>query len=222
MPAQSDGGPLRGGAPRTAWLSSESDPRTVSARSVAADLIREGRPTHLVWNPCSGEIIQLVPATRAARHLGDVGCEGRVCMQIMVIGHARDPFTNTLLTELDSIMRWLDSWGVARRWPAGPPLPSPQSYHSGRDRRSWARGGHFGGSQVPGVDRPDPGGIDIRRVTGPETPVTAIPIPRPALPEESASGLTRPVLRPPDPVRVPDPETVPHLTPVRPAEPAHH
>jgi hypothetical protein len=176
MPVKQDGGALRGGAPRVVWFSSESDPRVVSARSVAADLLREETPAHLVWNPCSGEIIQLVPVTRAGALLeGTVGHEGRVCVQVMVVGHARDPFTGTLLNGLDAIMGWLDAWGVVRRWPAGPPLPSPQSYHSRRGRRDWARGGHFGASQVPGLHRPDPGGIDIRRVTGPDTPVTALP-----------------------------------------------
>ncbi|MFC5751083.1 hypothetical protein [Actinomadura rugatobispora] len=180
MPVKQDGGALRGGAPRVVWFSSESDPRVVSARSVAADLLREETPAHLVWNPCSGEIIQLVPVTRAGGLLeGTVGHEGRVCVQVMVVGHARDPFTGTLLHGLDTIMGWLDAWGVVRRWPAGPPLPSPQSYHSQRGRRDWARGGHFGASQVPGLHRPDPGGIDIRRVTGPDTPVTALPRQRP-------------------------------------------
>ncbi|WP_225993342.1 hypothetical protein [Actinomadura rudentiformis] len=236
MPAQKDGGALRGGAPRVSWFSSESDPRTVSARSVAADLLREGRAAHVVWNPCSGEIIQSVPITRAAPLLGDVGREGRVNVQIMVVGHARDPFTNTLLTGLDPIMRWLDSWGVTRRWPAGPPLPSPQSYHSSRSRRDWSRGGHFGASQVPGANRPDPGGIDIRRVTGPDTPVATIPRPRPALNQENArppTRLPRPAElvrvvtdpahtpdppRPVDPTRAPDPTRSPD--PARPAEPA--
>ncbi|WP_329521813.1 hypothetical protein [Spirillospora sp. NBC_01491] len=181
MPARQDGGALQGGAPRVVWFSSESDPRAVSARSVAADLVKEDRAAHLVWNPGSGEVLQLVPATRAGRLLGDDGAgrEGRVCVQIMVVGHARAPFTGTLLAGLDPIMRWLDAWGVARHWLAGPPLPSPQSYHSRRDRRAWARGGHYGASQVPGADRPDPGGIDIRRITGPDTPLA--PIPKPSL-----------------------------------------
>ncbi|WP_174564918.1 hypothetical protein [Actinomadura chibensis] len=146
---------------------------------MAADLIKEDRPPHLVWHPATGEIVQLLPVTRAARLLGDrIGHEGRVCVQIMVIGQSRAPFTGALLAGLDAIVQWLDSWGVARRWPAGPPLPSPQSYHSRRSRRDWAHGGHYGASQVPLAERPDPGGIDIRRITGPDTPVAPIPRPR--------------------------------------------
>ena len=190
MPVKQDGGALRGGAPRVVWFSSGSDPRVVSARSVAADLMREQTPAHLVWNPCSGEIVQLVPVTRAAGLLGDtVGHEGRVCVQVMVVGHAHSPFTSTVLRGLEGITDWLDAWGVRRRWPAGPPLPSPQSYDSRRDRRAWARGGHFGASQVPGLHRPDPGGIDIRRITGPDTPITAVPRRRPI----PGQGRPRPV-----------------------------
>ncbi|MDL4817740.1 hypothetical protein [Actinomadura opuntiae] len=203
MPARQDGGALRGGAPRAVWLSGECDPRTVSARSAAADLVKEERPPHLVWHPGSGDVVQLVPVTRAARLLGPpVGREGRVCVQIMVVGQSRIPFTGSLLVGVEAIVAWLEAWGVARRWPAGPPLPSPQSYHALRSRRDWALGGHFGGSQVPLADRPDPGGIDIRRITGPDTPVAPIPVPRAPIPGAADAPLllARPS-RAPDPVR---------------------
>lgn len=192
-----DGGALKGGAPRAVWFTCETDPRVVSARSVAHDLSREGRPAHVVWNPCSGETLQLLPATRAGCLLPEpVRSEGRVCLQIMVVGLARDPFTNGPLKDLDLIMRWLDIWGVARRWPAGPPLPSPQSYHSSRERRPWSRGGHFGASQVPETARADPGGLDIRRITGQETPVAEIPRPRAPANQEAAASASASALRP--------------------------
>ncbi len=213
MPARDDGGPLRGGAPRAVWLGSDSDPRVVSARSVAADLVRAGRPVHVVWNPRTGELVQLVPATRAAAALGAAGREGRACLQIMVVGAAHEPFTAAPLTGLDVIMAWLDAWGVARRWPAGPPLPPPQSYQARRDRRAWARGGHFGASQVPGPGRPDPGAIDVRRVTGPETPVAGSPpVARPLPREERAPRLPAPRLPgdldPVPPLPVPEPASI--------------
>jgi hypothetical protein len=179
MPAKVDGGAMKGGAPRAVWLTNEADPRAVSARSVAQTLDRERRAAHLIWNPGYGDIIQMIPITRAGRLLdAEVGREGRVCVQIMVIGWSREPFTDGPLIGIDSIITWLDGWGVSRRWPAGPPLPSPQSYDSDRGRRQWARGGYFGCSQVPGATGPDPGGIDIRRITGPNTPLVDIPRPR--------------------------------------------
>ncbi|WP_207933520.1 hypothetical protein, partial [Actinomadura sp. GC306] len=205
MPARQDGGALRGGAPRVVWCTGDHDPRTVSARSVAADLLKDGRPPHLVWHPGTGEIVQLLPVTRAARLLGGrAGAEGRLCAQIMVIGQSRAPFTGTLLTGVETIVQWLDGWGVPRRWPAGPPLPSPQSYHAERARKDWARGGHYGASQVPLLGRPDPGAIDIRRITGPDTPVSPIPKPRAPLSDGAAPAHLRPrPPRPQEPVRPP-------------------
>ncbi|WP_051468544.1 hypothetical protein [Actinomadura oligospora] len=229
LPARLDGGALRGGAPRAVWLTSGSDPRAVSARSLAADLAKIGRPAHLVWNPLSGELVQQIPILRASLALAEdgpeagsgPGHEGRICAQIMVVGEAREPFTGGALTGLDPILRWLDGWGVARRWPAGPPLPTPQSYESRRERRAWARGGHFGASQVPDVVRPDPGGIDVRRVTGPDTTLPALPRPRPVAGDDGPLGngsrktlLTRAAPPPPPPPAPTAPPQTPRPVPV--------
>ena len=70
MPAEADGGPMHGGAPRVVWQSLGADPRLVSARSAAQRISLLARPSHLVWNPVSGETIQLVPIVRAACSLG--------------------------------------------------------------------------------------------------------------------------------------------------------
>lgn len=158
---------MKGGAPRAIWCTSETDPRVSTARSVAADLIRADRPPHLVWCPSSGDLVQLLAVTGAAHLLPDpVGCEGRVCVQIMVVGRTDHPFTQGPLLGLSPIMRWLDDWRVPRRWPAGPPSAPPQAYDTPRNRRPWARGGHFGRSQVPGTAGTEPGAIDIDAITG--------------------------------------------------------
>jgi hypothetical protein len=173
-------GALKGGAPRVVWHTSESDPGMISARSVAQRLEDQGRNAHLVWNPRDGEIVQMVPATRPARTLpGEIGREGRLCLQIVVVGFAGDPFTGGPLNGVDGILRWLDTWRVPRRWPAGGPLPSPDAYLAPRARRQWARGGHFGASQVPQTSVPAPGAIDIDKITGPGT-LLGVPRPRPA------------------------------------------
>jgi hypothetical protein len=166
-----DGGTPQGGAPRAVWHTSENDPRSISARSVAQRLEQRGDNAHLVWNPLSGEIVQMVPATLAAHLLPDgIGREGRCCLQIVVVGFAREPFTRGALEGLAMIVSWLDMWHVPRRWPAGDPLPPPEAYHTPQSRRSWARGGHFGASQVPHASGPTPGAIDIHRITGPDFP----------------------------------------------------
>jgi hypothetical protein len=219
--AGTDGGPLRGGSPRAVWLTLETTPGAVSVQSAAARLLAEGRPCHLVWDPVTGEIAQLVSILRAGlalraadplMHGGtgpngpalgatglvvaggtahaladrtarpgvsapagirgadtvDVNTEGRVCVQIGVLGHCADPFTNGSLACVAMIVSWLDSWGVPRRWPAG--RPGAQCDHgaagAGRARALWALGGHFGASQVPGCATQGPGGIDTDLLTG--------------------------------------------------------
>ena len=296
LPAAADGGGLKGGAPRAVWLVLHADPITVSACEAAERLIEVGRPCHLVWNPLSGEVAQLIPVVRAGRALGwpdgprwgprsagpgwgpgpgagqpgwGSGCgwaeappwapgteaegrdwaadsdwmqpgdwaqhheraqerdwtqdpdwtpgtgsthgadwtqgigwthgsggrpmiatagrppeepivpsardglagvnnEGRVCVQIGVIGHGWTPFTTGPVQHAREIVSWLDSWHVDRGWPAGHPAPFPGSVRAGQQRRRhWARGGHFGASQVPGCSGAGPGAIDIERLTGP-------------------------------------------------------
>lgn len=188
--AEADGGPLGGGAPRAVWLTLRSLAGAVSVQSAAQRLVAEHRPCHLIWDPLNGEIAQLISVLRAARALGapdrldwvpnrarrrpeNVNAEGRVCVQIGVLAFASEPFTNGPLIGVESIVSWLDSWGVQRRWPDGPPAGWTEGGRaSGRpggvnsSRAAWARGGHFGASQVPGCGHAGPGAIDIHRLTG--------------------------------------------------------
>lgn len=177
--AQTDGGPLGGGAPRVVWLTLGADPKSVSAWSAAERLNEEGRPPHLVWDPSSGDVAQLLPIVRAGCVLGtrenieyapeaphqtaSVNREGRLCVQIGVLATPREPFTGYHMIGLAEIMAWLDSWAIPRRWPAGAPAPFRQPARP-RSRALWALGGHFGASQVPGCDSIGPGGIDIDQI----------------------------------------------------------
>jgi hypothetical protein len=180
-----DGGPLNGGAPRVVWQTLGADPRAMSAGSAAESLDRLGRAPHLVWNPVQGEIVQLISVLRAGRLLGtpeDLGqmtppqpdadadrlaeanAEGRVCVQVGVVAFAWDPFTSWSMTGLRRILDWLDSWHISRRWPAGAPAPFPHGLTTCGDRRTWAKGGYFGASQVPGLTAAGPGAIDVERL----------------------------------------------------------
>jgi len=182
VPASVDGGSMNGGAPRAVWLLWPADPHGISAKSVAQRLVQIGRPSHLVWNPVTGEIVQSLPATRAACGLpGDVNRHGRVCVQIRVLGSVHEPFTDSKMDGLNEILAWLDSWKIPRSWPAGPPLPYPHSVAAPRSGRAWATGGHFGLSQVPGTTEGDPGAIDISRITGDDGSSVRVPLPRVAL-----------------------------------------
>jgi hypothetical protein len=187
--ADTDGGPLTGGAPRAVWLTLGTAPGAVSVQSAAHRLISERRPCHLIWDPLTGDVAQLVSVLRAGRALGaadhldwapgrvrvhpeNVNAEGRVCVQIGVLGHPCQPFTGGALNGIEPIVSWLDSWGVSRRWPSGRPegyrfdMPAAAAVSERRSRVRWARGGHFGASQVPGCDNAGPGAIDIERITG--------------------------------------------------------
>jgi hypothetical protein len=195
--AEIDGGLLTGGAPRAVWLTLGTAPGAVSVQSAAQRLINERRACHVIWDPVTGEIAQLISILRAGRALGapdrlDRGrgpaqtlrenAEGRVCVQIGVLGHPADPFTDGPMLRVEALLNWLDSWGVPHRWPSGTPEAyrgEGTAYSRGRSRTQWARGGHFGGSQVPGCANTGPGAIDIDRLTGPhinpiltELPVT--------------------------------------------------
>jgi hypothetical protein len=177
--ASADGGELRGGAPRVVWQTLETDPRLVSSRSAAQCLDQLGRAPHLVWNPLTGEAVQLIPLLRAGRALGGpdglitagvhlhgeaarVNREGRLCVQIAVIGFAKEPFTNGPMAGLDLILSWLESWRIPQDWPAGPPAAFASAQAAPRCRRQWARGGHFGGSQVPECCATGPGAVEIK------------------------------------------------------------
>ena len=170
---------MGGGAPRVVWSIFQTDPQRVSAKSVAQRLIQLKRPAHLVWNPVTGQIAQSLPTTRAACGLpGDLNRHGRVCVQIRVLGSVAEPFTESKLDGLDEILTWLDSWQVPRRWPAGPPLPYPESLAEKGSLRIWAKGGHFGNSQVPGNQEGDPGPIDVHRIVGEHAADLGLRMPR--------------------------------------------
>jgi hypothetical protein len=204
--AETDGGPLKGGAPRAVWLTLGTTPRAVSIQSAAQRLISERRPCHLIWDPVTGDIAQLVSILRAGCALGapekldwdpdrvrsspeNVNTEGRICVQIGVLGHPAEPFTGGPLAGLDAIVGWLDSWSVPRRWPAGRPA-SCRAVSAERSRVLWARGGHFGASQVPDCENAGPGAIDVDLLTGAHvlqvhpldlaTPLAAAMLPIPA------------------------------------------
>src|SRR5260370_7173430 len=114
------GGQRGGGAPRVVWLTLGAAPSVVSAWSAAQRLNQEDRPCHLVWDPLTGDIAQLLPIVRAACALGtpeyldyapdrfprrdaSVNREGRLCVQIGVLDSPRAPFTPSQLLRLPPI-----------------------------------------------------------------------------------------------------------------------
>lgn len=205
---------MKGGAPRAVWLTLGADPEQISALSAAERLNQLGRPPHLVWNPVTGEVVQLIPIVRAACSLGPYGdachegraglaaglhtsgplavaprpgeaasinTEGRLCVQVGVVAFGWDPFTSGPVRGLPAILDWIDSWGVERRWPAGRPPAFAHAHNAPRSRKLWARGGHYGASQVPDCVTGGPGAIDVDLMTGQPLPDVAAATPRPRL-----------------------------------------
>src|SRR5262245_16331740 len=72
-PANKDAGPCTGNLPRVVWHSTETDPFTTTAATIANNLNRVGFSVHLVWNPVSGAIVQAIPADRYGRGLKGIG-----------------------------------------------------------------------------------------------------------------------------------------------------
>jgi hypothetical protein len=166
--AWQDGGSMAGGPPRVIWHSTENDPTKTTAATIADYLNRRGYQVHLVWNPVTGETIQMIPADRAGRGVQHTGYPetnrmGDVCIQIETVAHAAQPFTRYEMKGLDSIMAWLRGLGVPDVWPGGPPPAADRTAHV--SSTVWAtKGGHYSHSQVPENDHDDPGAIDISKL----------------------------------------------------------
>jgi hypothetical protein len=166
------------GAPRAVWGVTGTDPAARSADQEARLLLEQGRETHLVWNPLTGEVVQLLPATRRGRmalgstHLHerhvDHGLEGRVCLVVWVVARPEAPFTDGPMRGLEPLLDWVDSWGVARLWngalPGAPKVPGTPAEAA---VRAWSRGGHFGHDRVPGSEATGPGHVEPDRLLAP-------------------------------------------------------
>lgn len=196
-----DGGSMTGGSPRVVWHTTENDPKTTSATNIANYLNNSGNQVHIVWNPVTGEIVQMIPADRAGRglenHAGGVETnrQGTVCIQIEVVGKATQPFTATACKGLDQIVTWLRSLGIPDAWPSGSPLPYPKSYGSNGQRAvfNWSKGGHFSHSQVPENVHGDPGAVDITKILSAGVrPV--VPAPRPPVVVTPAKPVPHPIV----------------------------
>lgn len=172
-----DDGTLLGGPRKVVWHTTENDPNKTTAVAVARYLNTVRSQVNIVWNPVSGQIVQMIPANRGGRGLmnlaGGVQTNngGSVVLQIEVVGQAKNPWTSGPCKNLDVLMAFIRQLGVPDVWPAGDLKPYPASYGGTRSTSAWNNSGHFGHSQVPENDHGDPGDIDQKKITG-TTPAT--------------------------------------------------
>lgn len=136
---------------RVIWHTLERDSRT-HPRIVADFLNRISETAHVIWNPATGEMVQMAPAQSVT--------------VIGVIAKAAQPFTNSSPCEkLNILTAWLRQMDIPEVWPAGPPMRP--DVDGNRDVAVWqSQAGHYGSSQIPGGKYNGPGAIDIGRLFG--------------------------------------------------------
>jgi hypothetical protein len=175
LPSEHDGGSMLGGPPRWVWHTFEAG-YTLSAMSAARYLLEHGLEVHFTFNPRTGDIVQILPASRAGRGLRNLSGgvqtnrQGKVCLQVEVVGYAAHPFTAALTAVgragLARLVDFARSHGIPDVFPAGPP-PAYPGGSSPRSVSTWTtEAGHYGHSQIPENDHGDPGAIDVRELLG--------------------------------------------------------
>lgn len=176
---QSIGGAMDtpGNPPRVVWHTTESPAGASYFTSIAAYLIRVGAEPQVIYDPVTDKLGQFGPLTRSGRALKNDGSrrtnrEGKVCIQVEVLGRAASPWTRGFdPAEKPNFRRLLAAaraHGVPDVWPAGAPKGTAAEVAKGpRSRTTWqSRGGHFGHGHVPGNSHWDPGAISTAVVPG--------------------------------------------------------
>lgn len=172
-----------GNPPRTTWHTTESPAGGSYFQSVAAYLMRVAAEPQVIYDPVTDQIGQFGPLTQSGRALRNDGSrrtnrEGRVNIQVEVLGRAASPWTQGFDPAKKPNFRKLiaaaRAHGVPDVWPAGK-LAATASASTKRDRTVWqTKGGHYGHCQVPNNDHWDPGAIDTSIVPG-KPPTTTPP-----------------------------------------------
>lgn len=190
---QSIGGAMDypGNPPRVVWHTTESPAGASYFTSVAAYLMRVASEPQVIYDPVSDKIGQFGPLIQSGRALKNDGTrrtnrEGKVCIQVEVLGRAASPWTTGFDPAQKPNYRKLiaaaRTHGIPDVWPAGKPLATAAAVaRATRSRTVWQdKGGHFGHGHVPGNSHWDPGAIDTTVVPGkavaqPATPSSPAP-----------------------------------------------
>ncbi|MEU1099209.1 hypothetical protein ABZ389_39160, partial [Streptomyces sp. NPDC005877] len=187
---QSIGGAMDypGNPPRAVWHTTESPAGGSYFSSVAAYLIRVASEPQVIYDPVTDRIGQFGPLTQSGRALRNDGSrrtnrEGKVCVQMEVLGEAAHPWTNgfnpSSKPNFRKLMSTLRAHGIPDVRPAGDfPATATAVAAKPRNRTTWqTKGGHYGHCDVPGNDHWDPGAIAASVVPGKASSPTPTPTP---------------------------------------------
>lgn len=195
-------GAMEGGPARVVWHTTSNTSDHVFANELGWFTGGGvGVAPHLLWDPFTGEIAQLFPADSRSLSLQNDGTvrtnrTGKYCIQIEIVftagetvnGKVYNTVAETPCKNLDKIMSWLDSLGIAQKWPAGAP--------TGLHRQDvtldfWLNnGGHYGHCHVPGNSHVDPG-VMPNLFVAPPAPAPTAYVP-PAFPKGLAPNKSVP------------------------------
>jgi hypothetical protein len=149
----------------------------------------------IMWNPFTGHIEQFIPASQSARALVAWNEDGRVNIQVeafftpgcVVDGVKYATLADTPCVGLETILQWMDSFGIPRVWPLG----SPQWQGNSRDANVWnTQGGHYGHCNVPDNTHTDPGPMPSLTGAGTISPQSISTTPAVTESEEDFMGGT--------------------------------
>ncbi|WP_333745669.1 peptidoglycan-binding domain-containing protein [Streptomyces sp. IBSBF 2950] len=185
-----------GNPPRVVHHSTESPAGGKYLESVGSYLLRVASEPQLIYCPVTDRVGQFGPLNQSGRALRNDGTrrtnrEGRVCIQIEVLGYAKAPWTDgwdpAKKPGWQKILAAARSWGVPDVFPAGPPTRYP-GVDKPRSRTVWqSQGGHFSHGDVPGNNHKDPGAVSTVKILYKAT--APAPAPAPAKPKVSVAHL---------------------------------
>lgn len=137
---------------KVVWHTTESSDARGVIDTVAKYVVNKNVAYHILWNPKTGEIVQLYPANVAARALENASNlatnrHGKLCIQVSIVGKASDrPLkAGKDLKGRRNLMEWFDGHGIPRK-----AIDSDS-----RSREMFTRSGHTNHRSAPGNTHTD-------------------------------------------------------------------
>lgn len=149
---------------KVVWHTSESGNDSNAIHGVVNWVKQQSSEYTIVWNPYTGQLVQLFPATGGARAVMNgytipANRHGEVCIQVCVIGRAANaPLVKSPMKGRRELMEWLDSWDIPRK----------SLVNNSRSVSEWMKSGHTTHGSAPKPnDHTDPGPIDFKKLFAP-------------------------------------------------------